>query len=342
MWKKRLRAEEIHMKRILAALLALCLLCGSVLALTEEEKDTALREAGAAALEQCMEETMTDVEKITVLHDWLCLQSDYGPAPNGQTAYGALVEGTALCTGYAAGLAYLANLAGLPAKDTYSAAVDHAWILVTLEGTRYFCDSTWDDGKNAKLGLIRHRYMLFNETNAADTGRSGWDSTESVPGGLLEEIPWKNAVTRVIFGEGYAWYMDEEFRLIRCDRKTWETEVLLEMEERWPVWENGSMIYTELYTGLVLIRDRLYFNTPHAIYSVDTEGEDLRQELVPDTSGGFIYGIAVRDGDLVYSLATEPDAVLYEVLDSGLFCWGAWGCENDPADFIKNLRRLLS
>lgn len=317
------------------------LLSVPALALTEAERDTALYEAGMAALEQCVDESMTDVEKITALHDWMSIHCDYGLSPNGQTAYGAIVEGKAVCTGYADGFAYLANLAGLDAVSTYSAAVDHAWILVTLDGERYFCDCTWDDGKNAKMGLIRHKYMLFNENNAADTGRYGWDSTESVPGGPLEAVPWANAVTRVIFEGDWAWYIDEEFRLIRCDRETWETEALLNFEDRWPVWEDDSMVYTELYSGLILIRDRLCFNTPWAIYSVDTNGEHLKIEFSPDTSEGLIYGIAVRDGDLCYSLATEPDAVKYEVLDSGLFCWGAWGYENSTDHLWKNITKLL-
>lgn len=340
--KECLRAFDIEMKRLfLLFMLILGIFSAPALALTEEEMDAALLEAAQAAVDQCVDESMSDVEKITALHDWMCLNVDYGPAPRSQTAYGAIVEGAAVCTGYAEGLAYLANLAGLDAVSTYSAAVDHAWILVTLDGERYFCDCTWDDGKNAKIGLIRHKYMLFNENNAAETSRYGWDSAESVPGGALEKAPWADAVTRVIFAEGYAYYIDGEFRLVRCDRETWETETLLDFEDRWPVWEDGSMVYTELYTGLILMRERLYFNTPWAIYSVDTSGEHLKIEASPDTSGGFIYGIAVRNGDLCYSLAMSPDAVTYDVLDSRLFCWGAWGYENDPADFWENLKRWM-
>lgn len=317
------------------------LFCVSASALSEEEMEAALLEAAQSALDQCVEESMSDLEKITVLHDWICLHVDYGPAPRSQTAYGAIVEGKAVCTGYAEGLAYLANLAGLDAVSTYSAAVDHAWILVTLDGERYFCDCTWDDGKNAKMGLIRHKYMLFNENNAADTNHVGWDSRESVPGGALEAVPWTVAVTRVIFQGEYAWYIDGEFRLIRCHRESWETEVLLDFEDRWPVWEDDSMVYTELYSGLILLRDRLYFNTPWAIYSVDTDGGHLKIEITPDTSEGLIYGIAVRDGDLCYSLATEPDAVNYDVMDSGLFCWGAWGYENTAEELWANLKKIL-
>jgi len=316
-------------------------MCVPALALTEEERSAALYDTGMAALEQVVDESMTDVEKLTVLHDWMSLRCDYGLSPNGQTAYGAVVEGTAVCTGYADGFAFLAELAGLEGVSTYSAAVDHAWILATLDGARYFCDCTWDDGKNAKIGLIRHKYMLFNETNAIETNRVGWDSTESVPGGPLENVPWAGAVTRVIFEGDYAWYIDGEFCLVRCDRATWETEILLDFEDRWPVWEDSSMVYAELYSGLVLVRDRLYFNTPWAIYSVDTAGKNLKIEVTPDTAEGYIYGIAVREGDLCYSLATGPDDLNYKILDSGIFCWGAWGCENSAEQLWENIRKLI-
>ena len=325
------------MKRILALMLAVGLLWSApAAALSAAEEEAALLEAGRAALAQCVSDDMTDVEKITALHDWLCLHTDYGLAPRAKTAYGALVNGSAVCTGYAEGLAFLAELAGLDAAVTYSEAVDHAWILVTLDGARYFCDSTWDDGKNAKLGLIRHQYMLFDEQNAGETNRYGWDSPEAVPGGPLENIPWAAAVTRVIFSGEYAYYISGDFALIRCNRATWETDTLLKLEETWARPEDETE--AELYTGLVLRGERLYFNTPRAVCSVTTQGTGLRLECAPETDGGQLYGLDVREGKLCYSLAAAPDAVTYEIADTGVFCWGAWGYAWDPADLWEALR----
>lgn len=314
------------MKRVLAILLALCALTTPALAVSQEEMDERVYEAGMAALAACVEEDMTDVEKLTALHDWLCLHCDYGATLRGATAYGALVEGTAVCTGYAEALAYLAALAGLEGVSTYSADMDHAWILATLDGERYFCDCVWDDGKNAKMGLIRHLYWLFDESNAWETGHYGWDAQQSVPGGTLEQAPWAAAMTRVVFQGDFCWYIDEQFRLWRCDRGTWETELLLQRDERWPIWGVENSGRDGLYSGLILLEDRLIFNTPYAIYSVDLDGGDMRTLLRPDTSQGVIYGIDARDGALCYSLATEPDAVVYEVVDSGISAAGAWGC----------------
>ena len=311
--------EEAIMKRLAALLFAAVLLWSApALALTEEEMTDAALAAGRAAVADCVDGSMTDVEKLTALHDWLALHCEYGHAPNSETAYGALAEGSAACRGYSEGYACLAGLAGLEGTSTYSEYLDHAWILVTLDGTRYFSDCTWDDGKYARLGLVRHKYWLFNEANAMDTGHLGWDSGESVPGGELENAPWRYAVTRVNFLGDWAYYIDGEFRLIRCGRADWETETLLELSLRWPDTDPEDGKDPEIYSGLNLLGDRLYFNTPAEVLSVDLLGGDLRTEFAPDTSERLIYGTAVREGRLCCSLAERPDAVLFDVLDTGV------------------------
>ena len=311
------------MRRLLAALLAAAaLLTAPALALSDEELDAAAQAAGLAAIAVCAEEDMTDLETLTVLHDWLALHCDYGATLRGETAYGALVEGTAVCVGYAAGYACLAELAGLEGTATYSEELDHAWILATLDGGRYFSDCTWDDGKNQKLGLIRHSYFLFDENTAGAVGHSGWDSTEAVPGGELESVPWAAALTRVIFDGDYAYYIDGSFALVRCDRSTWEQEELFRLDDRWPEEESGR---TLLYTGLILVRQRLYFNTPDRICYYDLRSGQVRTALTPDLPEGCVYGIAEKDGTLWYSVSAGASEVLYDVLDTGISMFGAWG-----------------
>ena len=311
------------MRRFFAALLAAAaLLTAPALALTEEEMDAAADEAGLAAIAVCVDDGMTDLEKLTVLHDWLALHCDYGATLRGDTPYGALAEGTAVCRGYASGYARLAALAGLDGADTYSESLDHAWILATLDGSRYFSDCTWDDGKNQKLGLIRHTYFLFDAGNAQAVGHYGWDSPEAVPGGPLEDAPWLSSVTRVIFDGDYAWYIDGDFCLRRCDRTTWATETMFSLDDRWPEEEG---VRHELYTGLILVRGRLYFNTPTRICYYDLRTGEVKTALTPDTTARRIYGVAERGGTLCYSLADSSGDLLYDVVDTGISLRGAWG-----------------
>ena len=315
------------MRRFFAALL-LCAMVLSVpaLALTEEEREALLLERGREAVAACVASDMTDVEKLTALHDWLALHCDYGATLRAETAYGAVVEGSAVCLGYAAGMGYLAALAGLDGTYTYSAEMDHAWALATLDGSRYFCDCTWDDGKYQRMGLIRHRYFLFDQTNGWETaGYRAWDSAEYVPGGPLEAVPWRAAVTRVIFHGPYAYYIDGDFRLLRCSRSTWETEELYRGEAVWPDPDPEDESPAEIYSGLVLLDGCLYFNTPEALLRLPLAGGEAETVLAPDPSAGQLYGVAVREGRLCCSLSDGAEAVDYEILDMGIDASAAWG-----------------
>ena len=309
-----------------ALLLCLALLITPSLAITTEDMAQAVQEVAEQAIAECVDDSMTDLEKLTALHDWMCLHCEYGQSPNASYAYGGLVEGVGNCMGYARGYAALAAAAGLEGVATYSYGMEHGWILATLDGTRYFSDCTWDDGKKAKLGLIRHLYWLFDQSNAGDTNHYGWLSEENVPGGILETAPWSAAMTRVIFSGDYCWYIDADMCLWRCDRDTWHTELLLDMSDiEWPYISEEGGTPSGIYSGLILLDDRLIFNTPYEILSVDLEGGDGQVLLAPDTGDGVIYGIAVRDGTICYSVATGPDDTLYEIVDTGLSAVGAWG-----------------
>lgn len=84
--------------------------------------------------------------------------------PHAFNAYGALVEGKAVCEGYARGMQLLLKTAGIPATLVIGQSVEngeeHMWNLVTVNGQNYHLDPTWDDSDDR----LRHSY--FNLTTA--------------------------------------------------------------------------------------------------------------------------------------------------------------------------------
>ena len=77
------------------------------------------------------------------------------------SAYGALVEGEAVCEGYAKSIQILLNLAGIPCSTVRGTGdgVAHIWNVVKLGGEWYHLDSTWDDNDD---GTVDYEY--FNVT----------------------------------------------------------------------------------------------------------------------------------------------------------------------------------
>ncbi len=110
----------------------------------------------------------SDYEKAKTLHDRLIDTVQYEPTNNDQNAYGALVEGKAVCNGYARAYQHLMISVGIPAWYIRGTSVNpatnlyesHAWNLVKLDGKWYYTDVTWDDQGDNTF------YAYFNVTKS--------------------------------------------------------------------------------------------------------------------------------------------------------------------------------
>ena len=110
----------------------------------------------------------SDFEKELFLHDAIAESVTYDKSrENAHNAYGALVDGYAVCDGYAEALQCLLQRVGIqsfivtgnsfnPSTSSYEG---HAWNYVRLGGKYYHVDLTWDDQE----GYTFHAY--FNVTD---------------------------------------------------------------------------------------------------------------------------------------------------------------------------------
>lgn len=139
----------------------------------------------------------SDWEKALYLHDELIRNVSYKEGSKDQNAYAALVEGEAVCMGYAMAYEYLLTRAGIKCdtvigySSDFAAAMDgtllempkHAWTVVTFKDggseKSYFVDTTWDDyGMKDKYGeeYISHRWFCVSYEDIVKEGRSAIDA----------------------------------------------------------------------------------------------------------------------------------------------------------------------
>ena len=105
-----------------------------------------------AAVKQALSYTksgMTNLEKAMVLHDYLIEKVTYtfssNPDSRVYNAYGALVDGKAVCQGYTLAYNYLMSKLKISNKFVPSNKMNHAWNLVYINKAWYHVDVTWDD-----------------------------------------------------------------------------------------------------------------------------------------------------------------------------------------------------
>ncbi|MCR5368797.1 MULTISPECIES: transglutaminase domain-containing protein [Eubacterium] len=110
---------------------------------------------------------MPDQQKVLALHDYLVDTCEYSTGnPNNDNefrAYGALIDGEAVCSGYAEALTLLLAGAGIKSDIIIGSAGNepHAWNLVEIDGNWYHIDSTWDDPKG--MNVVSHAYYNLTD-----------------------------------------------------------------------------------------------------------------------------------------------------------------------------------
>ncbi len=107
----------------------------------------------------------SDYEKELYIHDYVCANTVYDYSlisVGGNTAYDSLVNGKAICEGYAKGIKILLDAVQI---DNYlifgDAKTDdevsaHMWNIVKIDNANYHLDATWNDQENLKT------YFYFN------------------------------------------------------------------------------------------------------------------------------------------------------------------------------------
>ncbi len=104
-------------------------------------------------------------EKELFFHDWLCQNVTYKDdgTDNIYTAYGALVNGFAVCEGYSRAMQLLCDSVGIPCTIVHGSSRDvgHMWNIINPGDGWYHLDVTWDDDE--KYGIARHNYFNVND-----------------------------------------------------------------------------------------------------------------------------------------------------------------------------------
>lgn len=112
--------------------------------------------------------------KILQAHDWIIDNLQYSPETQKESAYnlyGALIEKSAVCEGYAEAFKYILDELEIPcilvsgsATNTRGITENHEWNYVKIDEKWYAIDTTWDDPIVSGGGYItnttKHKYFV--------------------------------------------------------------------------------------------------------------------------------------------------------------------------------------
>lgn len=130
----------------------------------------------------------TVYERELILHDALASRVTYIEATHAHDLYGALVEGKAVCEGYARAFQYLLYQAGTQCLLVEGSSVRpggsrgeaHAWNLVEINGKYYHVDVTWDDQTGAAVPIM-HAFFNLNDALILEDHTISSDNAYPIP-----------------------------------------------------------------------------------------------------------------------------------------------------------------
>jgi len=113
----------------------------------------------------CLNE-LSPIDAVVSAHDYLVLNTAYdmpafesGQATSSHRATGTLLNGKAVCSGYASAFQLLMATAGIPCKYVYND--EHAWNLVQIDDSWYHIDVTWDDPVPDTPGETNYSFFMM-------------------------------------------------------------------------------------------------------------------------------------------------------------------------------------
>lgn len=149
-----------------------------------DAKATTLYNKVNSILKSEVKSGMSEYEVALALHDYICENVEYGTGTYSSIAYGALVEGSAACQGYAEATSLLYTAAGLEnyiirATNTET-NVTHGYVKVKIDGKWYCVDTTGDDPMNNTNPAPRHDFFLTSD-DVIEQRYQPWNSQFSYP-----------------------------------------------------------------------------------------------------------------------------------------------------------------
>ena len=281
---------------------------------TQEEYDERISplKASAASIVNDLvgNDSLDDVQKALIVHDRLCeiCEYDYNYTKDGKNAYGALVNRTAVCDGYARAYEYLLNLCGLKCYTCISESMVHGWNLVQIDGVFYHVDVTWDDiswasGKPGVLGAMEHTNFLRSNDGIYETGHTASDYYTPVNDNRFDNAFWQNSKTQFCYTNGEIYWFDNKNEQL----KTYDGRVLSTASDKW--YASATSYYQGNFVRMCAKGDSIFYTTSNKLYEYDTYWGTVNEwgvDFDRQKDGEAFYGIGYNDYVLTIEINTIP------------------------------------
>ncbi|MGN0295401.1 MAG: transglutaminase domain-containing protein [Lachnospiraceae bacterium] len=290
------------------------------------QKDADLFQYQTEKALNCVDNVQDSIEIALLLHDFLVRECDYDEEnylnnsipDKSYNAYGVLVDGQAVCNGYAIAYSYLLQQCGIESYVLSSDSMNHAWNLIMLDDSWYHVDVTWDDpvftsgntyfsqynADYADEGFIYHKYFLCSDEEFTNLNHKGWkiqtgssDLPEADNSANFDKYLFKSKSVASYFkinNKMYCYDLSTK-KLIENTDLLGTDSVVIDLQTNQPLYGFG---YENVF----------YFNTLNTVYAFrpDTGEYGIIYQTEDDYS--MITELSIKNGYLIYVITKNDDS----------------------------------
>ena len=299
----------------------------------EIERNKAIFNEGVEKALSVVDDSMNDVQKALVIHDYMC---DVGTYPvlqfdsNGNvlndmeiyhSAFGFFYDGKVVCAGYTLAYSYLMESLGIQCEYVASNSMGHAWNIINIDNNWYHIDLTYDDVYNFNerenmRGAAHHRCFMKSDTAIKGNmgyyhyGYSTYDGAVASDT-TYDDYFWNEVYTMIPVINGVYYYpeFNPTTKYTYMTKRTVDGAVSkvttknfnsasLNMSGSYPD-ESGNyntVAFKEPLIRVAQLDGRMYIAYNEYIYSLTPTGKYYK---ICDMTN-YPVGFGVQDGSLVY------------------------------------------
>ncbi len=254
---------------------------------------------------------LSDVEKALLLHDRLCMwtQYDYVTASDVKhTAYGAFGKRAAVCQGYAMAYMYLLQRVGIDNYYCSSDKLNHGWNIVYINNKPYHVDVTWDDrawgsGDRGFIGRVDHDNFLRSTAGIKETGHTAYDFDSTPADTAYDSYFWQNSSTAFQLVDNEIYYIDNTSETLN---RLSDKKVLLSVSDEWRSPNGG--VWVSNFACLSSAGGELFYSLADGVYKYTVSTSGYKKIYSPQLSTDYsVFGFVYEDGYLICDINNTPN-----------------------------------
>lgn len=255
-----------------------------------------------------MDEDMTDLEKVMLVHNYIAMNHTYDYSYSIYNIYDFFTKRTGVCQAYTLAMTYFLRAARVECVHAHSHEMNHVWNLVKLEGNWYHVDTTWDDTVNDNENACSYRYFLKSDDEFVNSlGHYNWESAHDAISAWYDDYYFTDYKRPFLYSGGQ-WYVLKEGNLYRiANLKYGEEELCFESGA---TYKNGWHPYYDM--SFAVYDDNFIYNVYDEIYTVNLNDFAKPRKIADAEYENYkVYCLNVNDDTLYYKTGRMGADSLY-------------------------------